>query len=185
MPRKKKNNRYVAIDFEKLDTLPSSVCSVGVAVIENNQITDTFYSLVCPPSKNENYYCVQTHGLHYKDVKNAPKFPQIWKKVDKIINGCPVIAHNYGVERGCINACNEYYETEYNYDYICTLALSRKYLSHLPSKGLDLVCEDLDYKMGYHHNALDDAIASAEVFLRIKDKFNLKDEDIKRRGQYD
>ena len=42
MPRKKKNNRYVAIDFEKLDTLPSSVCSVGIAVIENNQITDTF-----------------------------------------------------------------------------------------------------------------------------------------------
>ena len=80
---------------------------------------------------------------------------------------------------------NEYYETEYNYDYICTLALSRKYLSDLPSKGLDLVCEALDYKMGYHHNALDDAIASAEVFLRIKDKFNLKDEDIKRRGQYD
>ena len=185
MPRKKKNNRYVAIDFEKLDTLPSSVCSVGVAVIENNQITDTFYSLVCPPSKNENYYCVQTHGLHYKDVKNAPKFPQVWNKVDKIINGCPVIAHNYGVERGCINACNEYYETEYNYDYICTLALSRKYLSDLPSKGLDLVCEALNYKMGYHHNALDDAIASAVVFLRIKDKFNLKDEDIKRRGQYD
>ena len=185
MPRKKKNNRYVAIDFEKLDTLPSSVCSVGIAVIENNQITDTFYSLVCPPSKNENYYCVQTHGLHYKDVKNAPKFPQVGKKVDKIINGCPVIAHNYGVERGCINACNEYYETEYNYDYICTLALSRKYLSDLPSKGLDLVCEALNYKMGYHHNALDDAIASAEVFLRIKDKFNLKDEDIKRRGQYD
>ena len=185
MPRKKKNNRYVAIDFEKLDTLPSSVCSVGVAVIENNQITDTFYSLVCPPSKNENYYCVQTHGLHYKDVKNAPKFPKKKKKVDKIINGCPVIAHNYGVERGCINACNEYYETEYNYDYICTLALSRKYLSDLPSKGLDLVCEALNYKMGYHHNALDDAIASAEVFLRIKDKFNLKDEDIKRRGQYD
>ena len=185
MPRKKKNNRYVAIDFEKLDTLPSSVCSVGVAVIENNQITDTFYSLVCPPSKNENYYCVQTHGLHYKDVKNAPKFPQVRKKIDKIITGCPVIAHNYGVERGCINACNEYYETEYNYDYICTLALSRKYLSDLPSKGLDLVCEALNYKMGYHHNALDDAIASAEVFLRIKDKFNLKDEDIKRRGQYD
>ena len=185
MPRKKKNNRYVAIDFEKLDTMPSSVCSVGVAVIENNQITDTFYSLVCPTSKNENYYCVQTHGLHYKDVKNAPKFPQVWKKIDKIINGCPVIAHNYGVERGCINACNEYYETEYNYNYICTLALSRKYLSDLPSKGLDLVCEALDYKMGYHHNALDDAIASAEVFLRIKDKFNLKDEDIKRRGQYD
>jgi hypothetical protein len=39
--------------------------------------------------------------------------------------------------------------------------------------------------MGYHHNALDDAIASAEVFLRIKDKFKLKDENIERRNQYE
>ncbi len=183
MPKKKKNNRYVAIDFEKMDTLPSSVCSIGVAVIEDNKITDTFYSLVCPPTKNENYYCVQTHGLHYKDVKNAPKFNEIWKKVDKMIDGSPVIAHNFGIERGCINACNEEYNTDYSYEYICTLALSRKYLSELPSKGLDLVCENLGYKLKHHHNALDDAIASAEAFLRIKKKFNIKDNEIERRSQ--
>ena len=179
-----KKNRYVAIDFEKLDTLPVSVCSVGIAVIENNKIVDTYYSLVCPPSKNENYYCVQTHGLHYKDVKNAPTFPQIWKKIDKIIGKSPLIAHNYGVERGCINACNEYYDTDYKYEYICTLSLSRKYLPKLESKGLDLVCEALNYNMGEHHNALDDAIASAEIFIRLKEKFKLKDEDIIRKQQY-
>lgn len=185
MPRKKKNSRYVAIDFEKMDTIPSSVCSIGVAVIENNSITDTFYTLVCPPSKNENYYCVQTHGLHYKDVENAPKFNEIWKKIDKMIGNSPIIAHNFGVERGCINACNEYYGTDYSYQYICTLALSRKYLPELPSKGLDLVCEALDYRMKHHHNALDDAIASAEIFLRIKQKYGLKDEKIRRKGQFD
>ena len=179
-----KKNRYVANDFEKLDTLPVSVCSVGIAVIENNKIVDTFYSLVCPPSKNENYYCVQTHGLHYKDVKNAPTFPQIWKKIDKIIGKSPLIAHNYGVERGCINACNEYYDTDYKYEYICTLSLSRKYLPKLKSKGLDLVCEALNYNMGEHHNALDDAIASAEIFIRLKEKFKLKDEDIIRKQQH-
>lgn len=179
-----KKNRYVAIDFEKLDTLPVSVCSVGIAVIENNKIVDTFYSLVCPPSKNENYYCVQTHGLHYKDVKNAPTFPQIWKKIDKMIGKSPLIAHNYGVERGCINACNEYYDTDYKYEYICTLSLSRKYLPELESKGLDLVCEALNYNMGKHHNALDDAIASAEIFIRLKEKFKLKDGDIIRKQQY-
>lgn len=178
-------NRYVAIDFEKLDTLPCSVCSIGVAVIENDKITDTFYSLVCPPTKNENYYCVQTHGLHYDDVKNAPKFNEIWKKIHKIIGKSPIICHNFGVERGCINACNEYYDTNYEYEYICTLALARKYLEKLPNKGLDMVCEALNYKMGYHHNAKDDAIASAEVFLRIKNKFNLKDNDFTRRKQHD
>lgn len=175
--KKKKNNRYIALDFEKLDTLPISVCSVGVAVIENDKIVDTFYSLICPPTKSENYYCVQTHGLHYYDVKNSPTFDVVWKKIDKIIGNSPILAHNFGTERGIINACNEYYGTNNDYDYICTLALSKKYLEKLPKKGLDLVCEALDYKLKRHHNALDDAIACAEVFLRIKKKFKLKDED--------
>ena len=175
MPRKKKNNRYVAIDFEKLDTLPSSVCSVGVAVIENNQITDTFYSLVCPPSKNENYYCVQTHGLHYKDVKNAPKFPQVWKKVDKMIKGCPIIAHNVGFEKSCINACNETFDTPNDYTYIDTLKLARKYLKSLTNHKLDTVCESLNIKLKHHHNAADDAKACGEIFIKLKKKFKLND----------
>lgn len=182
---RKTNNRYVAIDFEKLDTMPSSVCSIGGAVIENNKIVQTFYTLVCPPSKNESYYCVQTHGLHYRDVKNAPTFDKVWKQIDKIIGNSPLITHNFGVERGCINACNEYYNTDYKYEYICTLALSKKYLKELPSKSLDLVCEALDYKMGKHHNAKDDAIACAQIFLKIRKKFNLKDEDIAKRQQFD
>lgn len=176
----KKIDRYVAIDFEKLDTLPSSICSVGLAVIENNKVTKKYYSLICPPSKNENYYCVQTHGLHYRDVKDAPTFPEIWKEFDKIIDGAPLISHNYGVERGCIAACNEEFGTNYNYNYICTLALSRKYLKHLPSKKLDLVCEAMNYKMKNHHNALADAVACAELFIRLKKKYNLKDEERKK-----
>lgn len=180
MKKTKKNiniHRYVAIDFEKMDTMPSSVCSIGVAVIENNEITNTFYSLVCPPSKNENWYCCRTHGLHYSDVKNSPKFSEVWEKIDKMIDGSPIITHNYGVERGCIDACNELYGTNNNYDYICTLALSRKYLKNLQSKSLDMVCEELHYNMGVHHNALDDAKAAAECFIRIKKKFKLKDEE--------
>lgn len=179
MSKKKKQDihRYVAIDFEKMDTMPFSVCSVGVAVIENDKVTDTFYSLVCPPTKSENYYCVKTHGLTYNKVKNSPSFKEVWEKVDKIINGSPLVAHHFGIERGCINACNEEFGTNNDYNYICTLNLTKKYLPELKSKTLDMVCEALDYNMGQHHNALDDAIAAAEAFIRIKNKFNLKDEE--------
>lgn len=174
---KNKKYKYVALDFEKMDTMPFSVCSVGVAVIENDKIKDTFYSLICPPTKSENWYCTQTHGLHYEDVENAPIFPDVWKKIDKIIGNNPIITHNYGVEKGCIRACNEYYGTNYSYNFICTLSLSRKFLPTLPSKSLDLVCEALDYHMGTHHNALDDAVASAEIFIRLKNKYGIKDEE--------
>ena len=164
-------DRYVAIDFETMTTWRASVCSVGLAVIENGKITDTFYSLVCPLSKEENYYCCQTHGLKYKDVKDSPKFDEIWGIIDKeYIKGSPLIAHNAPFEKSCINACNETFDTNSDYKYIDTLKLSRKYLNKLEKHTLDAVCEALHCKLKHHHNALDDAKACAEVFIKLGKK---------------
>lgn len=166
-------NRYVAIDFETLDTWRASVCSVGIAVINDNKITDTFYSLICPTSKNENYYCCKVHGLSYNDVKDSPKFQDIWWKIDeKYIKGCPLIAHNVGFEKSCINACNQEFGTNNDYVYIDTLRMGRKQIKGLKNYQLDTVCESLGYKLKNHHNALDDAKACAEIFTRLNNKQN-------------
>lgn len=171
MKSENNDNRYVAIDFEILSTWRASVCSIGIAVIENDKITDTFYSLVRPISKEESYYCVKAHGLHYKDVKNSPKFDEIWETIDKkYIKGSPLIAHNSPFEKSCINACNEEFGTNNDYTYIDTLKLSRKYLKRLKDYKLDTICESMKYKIGHYHNALDDAKACAHVFIKLKKK---------------
>ncbi len=40
--------KIVAIDFETANTSELSVCSVGVAIFENNQLAGTYYSLIRP-----------------------------------------------------------------------------------------------------------------------------------------
>ena len=55
-------DRFVAIDFETMDNWRATICSVGIAVFENGVMTDTYYSLVCTPSKSENYFCCKVHG---------------------------------------------------------------------------------------------------------------------------
>ena len=160
--------RYVAIDFETMDTWRATVCSIGIAVIKDNKITDTFYSLICPPSKDENYYCCKVHALSYKDVKNSPSFQEIWEMIDKkYIKGSPLIAHNVGFEKSCINECNSEFGTNNKYEYIDTLKLGRRLLTELPNHQLDTVCEALGYHLENHHNALDDAMACAEIFIRM------------------
>lgn len=37
---------FAAIDFETANNQRSSVCSVGVVVVRNGEIADTFYSLM-------------------------------------------------------------------------------------------------------------------------------------------
>ena len=37
---------FIAIDFETANQQPSSVCSVGVVMVRDGQIVDSFYSLI-------------------------------------------------------------------------------------------------------------------------------------------
>ena len=39
---------FAAIDFETANECPSSVCSVGVVVVREGEIVDSFYSLIHP-----------------------------------------------------------------------------------------------------------------------------------------
>lgn len=171
----KNKNRYAALDFETLEHWRCSVCSVSCVIFENDKIVDEFYSLVCPPTKLEEYHCVKVHGIHYEDVKNAPTFPEVWEKIDKMIADSPIVAHNASFEKSCINACNEEFGTNSKYEYIDTLKLSRKYLYNMPNHQLDTVCRRLKVKLKHHHNALDDARACGEVYAKLKQKYQLND----------
>lgn len=44
---------FAAIDFETANNQRSSVCSVGLVIVRDGEITDTFYSLINP---EPNYY---------------------------------------------------------------------------------------------------------------------------------
>ena len=172
--KKENNNRFVALDFEILNQWRACVISIGIVIIENNKIIDKKYYTVCPPSKEENYYCVMTQGIHYDDVKDCPDFPTIWEEIDKkYIKGSPIIAHNVGFEKSCINACNEEFNTNNKYEYIDTLKLSRKYFPKLYNHKLDTVCEAIKHKIKNYHNAKEDAIACAKLFIYLNKKYNL------------
>lgn len=165
-----KNNRFVVIDFETCSGFRSSVCSVGVVVIENGKIVDRFYSLVNPNTTYFHKKCVEIHGITYDKVKYAPTFKTVWKHVDKMIGDSPIVAHNVAFEKSCIDACHIKYRTNNKYEYICTLKMSRKYDKTLNSHKLNIVAEHYGVKLIKHHNALQDAEACANIFIKMLDE---------------
>lgn len=65
-------NTFVALDFETANQYRTSVCSIGLVFVENNNIVDTYYQLIKP---SPNYYapfCTQIHGISQHDTQNAP-----------------------------------------------------------------------------------------------------------------
>ena len=78
---------FAAIDFETANNERTSVCSVGVVIVRNGEIVDSFYSLIKPEPNYYNYWCTQVHGLTRQDTEDAPIFPEVWKQIEPLIEG--------------------------------------------------------------------------------------------------
>ena len=85
---------FAAIDFETANSERTSICSVGVVIVRDGEMADRFYSLIRPEPDYYSYWCSQVHGLTSKDTKGAPLFPEVWKQIEPLIEGLPLVAHN-------------------------------------------------------------------------------------------
>lgn len=159
---------FAAIDFETANHELSSVCSVGIVVVRNGSITDRFYSLIQPEPNYYNYGNTTIHGLTNEDTANEPVFSEVWKLIEPLIEGLPLVAHNKGFDEACLKAVFRSYQMDYpDYQFYCTLAESRRQLRHLPNHQLHTVSEDCGYILTNHHNALADAEACAEIAMQL------------------
>ena len=114
---------FAAIDFETANFERTSVCSVGVVIYRDGRKTDEFYSLVKPEPEYYNYKCSQVHGLCMEDTMTAPVFPDVWRKIEPLIAGLPLVAHNKAFDESCLKAVFRCYQMDYpDYEFHCTLA---------------------------------------------------------------
>ncbi len=171
---------FAAIDFETANCERTSVCSVGVVIVRNGEISDSFYSLIQPEPNYYNWFCTQVHGLCREDTEDAPVFPKVWKKVEKRIilsdedakklgsPFLPLVAHNKSFDEGCLKAVFQCYQMDYpDYDFYDTLWASRIAFPDLENHQLQTVAEACGYCLKHHHHALADAEACAAIAMKI------------------
>ena len=160
---------FAAIDFETANECPSSVCSVGVVVVRDGKIADTFYSLIHPEPEYYQWYCQKVHGLCAEDTEYAPVFPVVWKQIEPLIEGLPLVAHNARFDEGCLKAVHRVYQMDYpEYRFYDTLAASKRHFGcSLPTLQLQTVASACGHPLTRHHHALADAEACAWIALSI------------------
>ncbi|HBX24434.1 MAG TPA: hypothetical protein DEF34_12500 [Desulfotomaculum sp.] len=86
---------YVALDFETANHSRSSICSVGIAVVEDGNVVERGSWLVRPPGLNFHPFFTRIHGIRAEDVMDEPDFKELWASVLKdYLIGKTVLAHN-------------------------------------------------------------------------------------------
>ena len=156
-------NTFAAIDFETADYWRDSACSVGVALVEKNCITQRYYQLIRPPRKE--FAFTHIHGLSWNDVCDSPTFLQMWPELLDLLDAADfLVAHNAPFDRGVLQACCESANiTPPTHAFRCTMQMARAKWD-LPSAKLSTVCSHLGIRL-VHHNALSDAEACAKIAI--------------------
>ncbi len=108
------------------------------------------------------------YGLCREDTENAPVFPDVWAKIEPLIEGLPLVAHNRPFDESCLKAVFRCYQMDYpDYEFYDTLAASRRLLPDLENHQLDTVAAACGYPMEHHHHALADAEACAHIAIKL------------------
>ncbi len=149
---------FTAIDFETAQPARCSICQIGLVRVEQGEVVEELSLLVQPPDNTYNYWNTNVHGLAEVDTYNAPFFDAVWPQIRGYIEGRTLVAHNGAFDFSCLRKTLEFYGMpEPSYEPQCTYKIYKK--------KLNLLCEEHRIPLD-HHDALSDAKACAELYLR-------------------
>ena len=167
---------FIAIDFEIANNKMSSACSLGMAFVDDHKIVDEKYFLIQPPEMEFDPKMVEIHGITPDDVQNAPTFHMVWEEIRHYFQDNTIIAHNAHFDMSVLHSCLTKYSIDLpEFEYICSIPISTRICK---GKGIGNSLTDrlsfFNIELQNHHNALDDAIACAELVLACMKAKNRK-----------
>ena len=161
-------SKFVAFDVETPNRMSNRMSAIGITVMENGEITDTFYTLVNPETHFDAFN-VQLTGISEKTVKDAPVFPEVWAQIEPMMSSGLLVAHNAVFDMSVLKKCLHDYGIDWRpyVRYLCTVQMGRRLLPGMSHK-LNALCDY--YGIGLdHHQAASDSQACAEILLRYLD----------------
>ncbi|MEI2396989.1 TerD family protein [Paenibacillus phytohabitans] len=161
---------FTAIDFETANSSRSSACALGLVQVRNGVVTAEYDWLIDPRQRFDGMN-IAIHGITPSMVKGKPTFAELWPTIEPLLQGEIVIAHNASFDMSVLRYCLDDSLFSYpDFKYMCTYLLGKKMLQELPSHKLNVVSEHFGIRLK-HHDALDDARASALILLKLMEQW--------------
>ncbi len=146
------------------------VTEVAALVVQGGQVREAFHSLVNPGRRIPGFI-TQLTGIDDAMVRDAPHFGDIAGDLAGQLVGRVFVAHNARFDWNFLAAefgrvTNSPLDSIAN-ERLCTVRLSRRFLSHLPRRNLDAVAQHYGVSINGRHRAMGDARATAHVLLGL------------------
>ncbi len=164
---------FVVLDLETtgLNSSPvagnmDKIIEIGAYKIENGEIKESFSTFVNPERKLSEEIITLT-GITEDMVANAPTYEEVMPDFFKFCSGSVLVGHNIiGFDFKFI----DYYFTRLGYiidrKLIDTIALAQEQVGGLSNYKLNTLADRFGITFN-HHRAVDDALATAKIFIEL------------------
>ncbi len=163
------SDEFICFDIETtgLSAVNDRITEIGAVRVLNGQILDTFCTFVNPkvhiPDK-----ITQITGITDDMVSDAPDEKHAILEFMKFCGESPtLVAHNAPFDTSFIIAASERNNINFKFSSIDTVPMSRTLFKGLKNHKLDTVGNYLKIPEFNHHRASDDAIALANIFVKM------------------
>ena len=163
------------LEIETPNRYNSRISAIGITVIEDGEITDSFFSYVDPETFFDPFN-TQLTGIDEDTVAGAPAFPELWEQISGLMGSGILVAHNAPFDMGVLKKCLSYYDIYWKpaASYCCTVQIGRRLIPDISHK-LNCMCDYYGISLD-HHQADSDSRAAAEILLRyMKTGANIED----------
>ncbi|AEI94246.1 exonuclease domain-containing protein [Roseobacter litoralis] len=162
--------KFVAIDVETANANMASICSVGVAVFENGELAQEWYSLIDPRDYFDGMN-VSIHGIDETQVVGAPTFAEITEQLGAMLSDNVVVTHTHFDRVAMHQAARHWSVPPVTCTWLDSARVARRTWEECAQRGYGLanVCKLIGHTFE-HHNALEDAKASGVVLLAAMNK---------------
>ena len=162
------SDSYVVFDIETTGFSPekNKIIEIGAVKVVNGQITDKFSTFVNPDVPIP-FEIEQLTGINDNMVLSSPGIEVILPQFLEFCKDCTLVAHNASFDVSFISWQAAKQGLEFEPTVLDTVAIARQLLPSLNRFKLDTVAKALNISLENHHRAVDDAGATAEIFVKF------------------
>ncbi len=162
------NTEYIVFDIETtgLSQKKNKIIEIGAVKVKDGEEIDRFSEFINPEEPIP-YSIEQLTSITDEMVMHAPTVDVILPKFLEFCGDDIVVAHNAAFDTGFIKKNARDLGMKFDNTIMDTMTLSHVLLPELGKFTLDRVCKALNVKNEHHHRAVDDANATAKIFVKL------------------
>ena len=159
---------FVVFDIETTGFSPvnNRIIEIGAVKVSEGKIVDRF-SVFVNPDVPIPFDIVKLTGITDDMVSDAAFIETVLPEFLDFCGDCVLVAHNANFDMSFIKENTLRQKIEKQFTYIDTVAIARILLPHQGKHTLDAVAKTLGVSLENHHRAVDDAEATAEIFVKF------------------